>query len=141
MANLRKTNQNTEATEVKVDVTPAVEPQADVEVTPAVAPNAEENTTVNAEENENQTPTEDIVPTVDVEVTPAPADVAPVVDVDTTPVDNSTQATAKTVRIRMRDDHSFWVNNEHFNFKKGQCYNVSPSVKKRLNKAGVLSPL
>lgn len=140
MANLRKANQNAE-TEVKVDVTPAVQTQDEEGVTPAVAPEENKDAETGAEKSETQNEAEkDIVPAVDVEVTPAPA-VAPQVDVDTTPVDNSTQATAKTVRIRMRADHSFWVNNEHFNYKKGQCYNVAPSVKKRLNKAGVLSPL
>ena len=65
----------------------------------------------------------------------------PQVEVDTTPIDNSTQATQKNVRIRMRQDHKCWVGTELFDLKKGQCYNVPVSVKKRLNKAGLLLPL
>lgn len=63
------------------------------------------------------------------------------VEVDTTPVDDTKQATAKTVRIKMRENHSFWVNTDYYNLKKGQCYNVPISVKRRLNKVGLLLPL
>ena len=77
-----------------------------------------------------------------VEVTgETPVYVEPQVEVDTTPIDNSTQATQKNVRIRMRQDHKCWVGTELFDLKKGQCYNVPVSVKKRLNKAGLLLPL
>lgn len=66
----------------------------------------------------------------------------PKVEVDKTPVKpKEVKDDEKTVRIKLREDHKCWVNNECYEFFKGKCYNVPESVKKRLNKAGVLSPL
>lgn len=75
--------------------------------------------------------------TVEVEV-----DNEPKVEVDNTPVKpKEVTDDEKIVRIRLREDHKCWVNHECYEFLKGKCYNVPESVKKRLNKAGVLSPL
>lgn len=101
----------------------AEEVEVKVDVTPEVA--------TDEKEVEVQVETE-----ATVEVTEEPK-----VEVDTTPVDPKTQATAKNVRIRMRADHKCWLNNEVYELKKGQCYNVPESLKKRLNKAGLLLPL
>ena len=108
----------------------------------------EENTT---EVTKETTETAEETKTPDVEVTEtssedAESDTTPAeddnkVEVDTTPINMSAQATPKTVRIRMRCDHRCWVGTELYDLKKGQCYNVPSSVKKRLNKADVLLPL
>lgn len=132
MANLKKANKDAEV-EVKVDVTPDAEAQGDVEVTPAVTTEEKNDEQVETQEDEKET-----TPVID--VTPVATE-EPKVDVDTTPVNPATQATAKKVRIRMRADHKCWLNNEVYELKKGQCYNVPESLKKRLNKAGLLLPL
>lgn len=103
----------------------------------------------NVEVTEETTAEETSTPAVEVtetssedsesETAPAEDDVK--VDVDTTPIDMGSQATPKNVRIRMRCDHRCWVGTELYDLKKGQCYNVPLSVKKRLNKADVLLPL
>lgn len=137
MANLKKATKDAEV-EVQV-TTPDETKTADAEVT--VTPEAETKSETPTEETNVQTESEATVDvTVDAEDSKKDF-VAPDIQVDTTPIDNSTQATAKNVRIRMREDHRCWVNNELYELKKGQCYNVPVSVKKRLNKAGVLLPL
>ena len=103
----------------------------------------------NVEVTEETTAEETSTPAVEVtetssedsesETAPAEDDVK--VDVDTTPINMGSQATPKNVRIRMRCDHRCWVGTELYDLKKGQCYNVPLSVKKRLNKADVLLPL
>ena len=138
MANLKKANKDAEV-EVKVDVTPDAEAQgADVtpaiDVAPVENPTMENESTPDEEKNDEQVETKED----DVEVTPADA---PKVDVDVTPVNPATQATQKNVRIRMRADHKCWLNSEVYELKKGQCYTVPVSLKKRLNKAGLLLPL
>lgn len=47
----------------------------------------------------------------------------------------------KKVRICMREDHQCFIGTENYDLKKGQCYNVPESVKRILNKAGLLLPL
>lgn len=47
----------------------------------------------------------------------------------------------KNVRIRMRVGHHCSIGGEEYNLNAGQCYNVPESVKRILNKAGLLSPL
>ena len=141
MAKLNRANKDAEV-DVQVtlpdenaDVTTDVTTEGDV--TPEAEAKSENDTEKTEVQNEGEA-------TVDVTVDSEDSNkdfVAPEIQVDTTPVDNSTQATPKKVRVRMREDHRCWVNNELSELKKGQCYNVPVSVKKRLNKAGVLLPL
>ena len=121
--------------EVKVDQSVV---DSNVEVTEETAA---EETTETAEET--STPAVEVTETSseDSESETAPAEDDVKVDVDTTPIDMGSQATPKNVRIRMRCDHRCWVGTELYDLKKGQCYNVPLSVKKRLNKADVLLPL
>lgn len=145
MAKLNRANKDAEVdvqvtlpdenADVTTDVTADVTAEGDV--TPEAEAKSETDTKKTEVQNEGEA-------TVDVTVNAEDSKedfVAPDIQVDTTPVDNSTQATPKNVRVRMREDHRCWVNNELYDLKKGQCYNVPLSVKKRLNKAGVLLPL
>ena len=63
------------------------------------------------------------------------------VAVDETPIDIREQAEAKPCKVKLREDHKCWLNEECYEFKKGQTYNVPSSIKFRLNKAGLLLPL
>ena len=124
--------------EVKVDQSVV---DSNVEMTEETA--AEETTETADATEETSTPAVEVTETSseDSESETAPAEDDVKVDVDTTPIDMGSQATPKNVRIRMRCDHRCWVGTELYDLKKGQCYNVPLSVKKRLNKADVLLPL
>ena len=63
------------------------------------------------------------------------------VTVDETPIDTREQAETKPCKVKLREDHKCWLNNECYELKKGQTYNVPKTLKFRLNKAGLLLPL
>ena len=63
------------------------------------------------------------------------------VTVDETPIDTREQAETKPCKVKLREDHKCWLNDECYDLKKGQTYNVPKTLKFRLNKAGLLLPL
>lgn len=78
------------------------------------------------------------VPEVEVETPVATPEVQ--VETENVKVDSSNKPDGK-VKVRMREDHRCYVGQELYDLKGGQCYVIPESVKKRLNKAGLLSPL
>ena len=92
----------------------------------------------------------DVVTEVDTEVTEESKVVEEVteepslvdkVTVDETPIDTREQAETKPCKVKLREDHKCWLNDECYDLKKGQTYNVPKTLKFRLNKAGLLLPL
>ena len=92
----------------------------------------------------------DVVTEVDTEVTEESKVVEEVteepslvdkVTIDETPIDTREQAETKPCKVKLREDHKCWLNNECYELKKGQTYNVPKTLKFRLNKAGLLLPL
>ena len=119
--------------ETKVDETPVVveEPQVTIDT--------EETVSENSLEEEEETP--EVTVETEPEVTVEPEEQPKVnVDVEGSIVKKEEQP-EKNVRIKMGADHKCCIGGEWYNLKKGQCYNVPLSVKKRLNKADVLLPL
>lgn len=54
---------------------------------------------------------------------------------------NIPPAKEQNVRVRMARDHHCVIAMERYDLYKGQCYVVSPNVKRILNDAGLLAPL
>lgn len=119
-----------EKEEVVDNATDSKEAKVEVEVS------TPEKDTVEVEDTKSS----DETPNVEVEVEEDKT-VEEKVTVDTSSVEFDKQAVHKNVRIRMRQDHRCTIGSEHYDLKKGQCYNVPVGVKKRLNKAGLLLPL
>lgn len=147
-----------EAKKIETPVTPEVEVTTPVEVTEQ---QKEGETAVNTNEEEKAVETPDLSvetssvdgePEVNVETAgETPTDipevevtalVTPEVEVDTenVKVDTTNKPDGK-VKVRMREDHRCYIGQELYDLKEGQCYVIPESVKKRLNKAGLLSPL
>ena len=126
---VKKVEKNTEKNEEKNIKEVVEEVQVDTEVVEEVK-----------EEVVEEEVKEEPVVTIDVEAVTQKEEEDSKVVIGDTKVDTSTLP-ERTVRIRLRVNHRCTIGGEFYDLKEGQCYNVPISVKKRLNKAGILSPL
>ena len=96
---------------------------------------------INTEVVTEETGTEDLGEVEEIEEIEETSSLADKVTVDETPIDTREQVETKPCKIKLREDHKCWINDECYELKKGQTYNVPKTVKFRLNKAGLLLPL